>query len=81
MEKMGNFVQLGIVSYGYGCATSFPGVYTRLEKYTDWIQDAVKQDVTQGNNSKPGPIGGGSNLILESKLLLVILYFMHAMIQ
>jgi len=32
-----SFTQIGIVSYGYGCATDFPGIYTRLDRYTRWI--------------------------------------------
>ena len=35
------FIQLGIVSYGYGCATDYPGVYTRLASYTHWVQTAM----------------------------------------
>jgi len=39
----GQHVQIGIVSYGYGCATSLPGVYTNVEKFNGWVEKILNQ--------------------------------------
>ena len=37
-DQFGSFAVIGITSFGVNCGDqSFPGVYTRVDKYLNWI--------------------------------------------
>lgn len=42
VDTDGSIFQLGIVSYGIGCAEDgVPGVYTRVEAFVEWIKTNI----------------------------------------
>jgi secreted trypsin-like serine protease len=40
-EADGTFRAVGIVSWGIGCASGYPGVYTRAGYFTDWVTNII----------------------------------------
>ncbi|XP_035232718.1 tryptase-like isoform X2 [Stegodyphus dumicola] len=51
-EKEGRWYQVGIVSFGIGCGQpNTPGIYTRVESYSNWIHRVVASDNKNDNSS------------------------------
>ncbi|XP_031432890.1 transmembrane protease serine 9-like [Clupea harengus] len=75
-KKDGRYWAAGIVSWGVGCGEpGYYGVYTRVSKYTDWINRIMDNQFTDCGDPKPLLNGGVKFLsITEKQYLSVIEY-------
>ncbi len=33
------YIIVGIISFGFKCASGYPGIYSRVSSFIDWIHD------------------------------------------
>ncbi|XP_038076103.1 anionic trypsin-like [Patiria miniata] len=45
-DQAGGEVLQGLISWGHGCDSEYPSVYTRVGSYCDWFAQVTKGDVT-----------------------------------
>jgi hypothetical protein len=58
-DAAGSWMQIGIVSWGRGCGLAgFPGVYTRVSAFADWIRKTVGKDLPAPAAQPPAPGAG-----------------------
>merc|ERR1712117_674482 len=58
VPENGKYTLVGVVSYGWGCASSTPGIYARVQGFLPWIKNLVASGECSGSSS--GSSGGAT---------------------
>ena len=56
--NQGKYTLVGVVSYGWGCASSTPGIYARVQGFLPWIKNLISSGECSGSSS--GSSGGAT---------------------
>merc|ERR1711963_732970 len=58
VPENGKYTLVGVVSYGWGCASSTPGIYARVQGFLPWIKNLISSGECSGSSS--GSTGGAT---------------------
>merc|ERR1719489_50181 len=58
VPENGKYTLVGVVSYGWGCASSSPGIYARVQGFLPWIKNLIASGECSGSSS--GSSGGAT---------------------
>merc|ERR1739845_324410 len=58
VPENGKYTLVGVVSYGWGCASSAPGIYARVQGFLPWIKNLISSGECSGASS--GSSGGAT---------------------
>src|SRR4051794_32212968 len=78
MFSNGQWILVGITSYGTGCALAdYPGVYTRVSYYKNWISCFLTDNITCIENSdfrQDSSSSKGSSIFFKNILLFFLCF-------
>ena len=57
-QSAGKYTLVGVVSYGWGCASSTPRIYARVQGFLPWIKNLISSGECSGASS--GSSGGAT---------------------